>query len=169
MPKKEIISIIDFFYPPFRKLVSLQTFRYAACGGSNTILDIFVFWFAYNYILDKQVLHLGFIAFEPYTAAFIISFLVSFPTGFMLMRHVVFPGSVLHGRVQLFRYFVLVLICIVLNYVFIKLFVEKFNIYPTIAKIITTFIVVSFSYLTQKNFTFKSETPDKAKRSTPNA
>ena len=101
MPKKEIIAFIDFFYPPFRKLIPLQTFRYAACGGANTVLDIFVFFLAYNYILHKQVLQLGFIAFKPHIAAFIISFLISFPTGFMLMRHVVFPGSVLHGRIQL--------------------------------------------------------------------
>ncbi len=159
MPKKEIISIIDFFYPPFRKFISLQTFRYAVCGGTNTMLDIFVYFLAYNYILDKQILHLGFISFKPHIAAFIISFLISFPTGFMLMRYVVFPGSVLHGRVQLFRYFLLVLTCIILNYIFIRLFVERFHLYPTVSKIITTVIVVSFSYLTQKNFTFKAQNP----------
>jgi putative flippase GtrA len=157
MPKNEIISFIDFFYPPFRKIIPLQTFRYAACGGANTLLDIFVFFFSYNYILHKEILHLGFISFKPYIAAFIISFLISFPTGFMLMRYVVFPGSVLHGRVQLFRYFLLVLICIILNYIFIRLFVEQFHLYPTIAKIFTTAIIISFSYLTQKNFTFKTE------------
>ena len=159
MPKKEIISLIDFFYPPFRKFISLQTFRYAVCGGTNTILDIFVYFLAYNYILDKQILHLGFISFKPHIAAFIISFLISFPTGFMLMRYVVFPGSVLNGRVQLFRYFLLVLSCIILNYIFIRLFVERFHLYPTVSKIITTLIVVSFSYLTQKNFTFKAQNP----------
>lgn len=156
MPKKQIISFIDFFYPPFRKLMPIQTFRYAACGGANTLLDIFVFFISYNFILRKQVLHVGFLAFKPYIAAFIMSFMVSFPTGFLLMRHVVFPGSSLHGRVQLFRYFLLVLFCILLNYIFIRLFVEKFHIYPTIAKIITTAFVVFFSYLTQKNFTFKN-------------
>ena len=155
MPKKLIISFIDFFYPPFRKLMPIQTFRYAACGGANTLLDIFVFFISYNYILHKQVLDLGFFAFKPHIAAFIMSFLVSFPTGFLLMRHVVFTNSMLHGRVQLFRYFVLVIVCLLLNYIFIKLFVEKFHIYPTIAKILTTAIVVSFSYLTQKNYTFK--------------
>jgi len=97
---------------------------------------------------------------------FIISFCISFPTGFFLMKNVVFTGSTLHGRVQLFRYFVLVSICILLNYIFIKLFVEKFGIYPTVAKMLTTVIVISFSYLTQKHYTFKahSETPstDKA-------
>jgi putative flippase GtrA len=163
MPKKQIISIIDFFYPPFRKFVPIQTFRYAACGGFNTALDILVFFLAYNFILNKEVLHLGFISFKPHIAAFIISFLISFPTGFMLMRHIVFPDSNLQGRIQLFRYFLLVLICVILNYFFIRLFVEHFHLYPTVSKIITTAIVVSFSYLTQKNFTFKAESSGKLK------
>ncbi|HMH34145.1 MAG TPA: GtrA family protein [Puia sp.] len=157
MLKKWLISFIDLFYPPFSKIMSLQTFRYAACGGANTFLDIFLFFISYNYILHKQVLHVGVFAFKPHIAAFIMSFCVSFPTGFFLMRNIVFPGSTLHGRVQLFRYFLLVVICVLLNYVFLKLFVEQFQVYPTIAKIFTTVIVVSFSYLTQKHYTFKSE------------
>ena len=160
MLKKAIISTIDFFYPPFSRLMPLQTFRYAACGSANTLLDIFIFFISYNYILQKQNLDLGFFVFKPYIAAFIMAFCVSFPVGFILMRHVVFSESTLHRRVQLFRYFVLVIICIALNYFFIKLFVEQFHIYPTIAKILTTLIVVTFSYLTQKKYTFKVEQAD---------
>jgi len=134
----------------------LQTFRYIACGGANTFLDIFVYFISYNYILHKQNVYTPLIVISPYIAAFIIAFAVSFPTGFYLNRHVVFTGSILRGRIQLFRYLLLVFICIILNYVFIKLFVEQFGFYPTIAKILTTIIVVSFSYMTQKHFTFKS-------------
>ena len=160
MIKNAIISFIDFFYPPFSRVMPLQTFRYAACGSANTLLDIFIFFISYNYILHKQNLDLGFLVFKPYIAAFIMAFCVSFPVGFVLMRHVVFSESTLHRRVQLFRYFVLVIICIALNYFFIKLFVEQFHIYPTIAKILTTLIVVTFSYLTQKKYTFKVEEID---------
>ncbi|PWT72157.1 MAG: phenylalanine 4-monooxygenase [Bacteroidetes bacterium] len=156
MLKKQIIAFIDYFYPPFRRIMPEQTFRYAACGGFNTFLDIFAFFISYNYVLHKKVLDLGLFAFKPHIAAFIIAFLVSFPTGFLLMRNVVFTGSILHGRVQLFRYFLLVVVCILLNYVFIKLFVEQFHIFPTIAKMLTTAIVVSFSYVTQKKYTFKT-------------
>jgi putative flippase GtrA len=152
-----VIRVIDFFYPPFRRIMPLQTFRYAACGSANTILDIFLYFITYNFILQKQVLYTPIGAISPYIAAFLLSFTISFPTGYLLNRYVVFPGSSLKGRVQLFRYFLLVMICIGLNYVFIKLFVEKFGIFPTVAKILTTIIVVSFSYLTQKNFTFKNE------------
>jgi|SRR5271170_7418249 len=160
MVKNAIISFIDFFYPPFSRVMPQQTFRYAACGSANTLLDIFIFFISYNYILRKQNLDLGFFVFKPYIAAFIMSFCVSFPVGFVLMRNVVFSESTLHRRVQLFRYFILVIICIALNYFFIKLFVEQFHIYPTIAKILTTLIVVTFSYLTQKKYTFKVEQAD---------
>ncbi len=133
-----------------------QTFRYIACGGGNTLMDIVIYFITYNFILQKQIVHTSLISISPYIAAFIISFLITFPTGFFLMRNIVFPGSSLRGRVQLFRYFMLVVVCVVLNYIFIKLFVEEFHFYPTVAKICTTAIVISFSYLAQRNFTFKT-------------
>ena len=156
MLKEWIISIIDMFYGPFRRIMPIQTFRYAVCGTSNTLLDIFLYFISYNFILKKQVLYTPVIAMQPHIAAFLMSFLVSFPTGYLLNRFIVFPGSVLKGRIQLFRYFLLVALCIFFNYVFIKLFVEQLHIYPTASKILTTIIVVSFSYLTQKKFTFKT-------------
>lgn len=133
-----------------------KTFRYLACGGGNTLLDIFLYFISYNFILDKRVVHLPFVSISPHIGAFIIAFLITFPIGFMLMRHVVFHDSILRGRVQLVRYIMMVAVCILLNYIFLKLFVEQFNFYPTVAKIFTTMIVVVFSYLTQRHFTFKA-------------
>jgi putative flippase GtrA len=133
-----------------------KTFRYLACGGGNTLLDILLYFVSYNFILDKKVVHLPFVAISPHIGAFIISFLITFPIGFMLMRHVVFHDSILRGRVQLVRYVMMVAVCILLNYVFLKLFVEEFHFYPTMAKVLTTMIVVVFSYLTQRHFTFKA-------------
>ncbi len=155
MPKKTITSIIDFFYPPFRNMMPIQTFRYAACGGANVALDIALYFISYNFILRKQVMHIGFLAFQPYIAAILITFCVTFPVGFLLSKYVVWTQSNIKGHVQLFRYFLLVLICLLLNYVFIKLFVELLHFYPTVSKIITTIIVVIFSYLSQKYFTFR--------------
>lgn len=159
--KNLINSLLDFFYPFFSRFMPKQTFRYAACGGGNTILDILIYFISYNYILDKQIIHTPMGAVSPHIMAFLMSFVISFPTGYLLNRFIVFPGSTLKGRIQLFRYFVLVLVCIILNYVFIKLFVEQFGIFPTVAKILTTVIVISFSYLTQKHFTFKVESSGK--------
>lgn len=155
--KNLIIGVIDYFYPIFRKVMPLQTFRYAACGGGNTLLDILIFNLSYHFLYREKDVHTPFITISPYIAAMCTGLAITFPLGFYLSRNVVFAGSTLRGRVQLFRYFVLVSICIVLNYTFIKLFVEQCHIYPTIAKILTTIIVVAFSFITQKNFTFKVE------------
>lgn len=122
-------------------------------------MDIIIYFVSYNFILQKQMVHTPIISISPHIAAFMISFIVTFPVGFYLMRNIVFTGSDLRGRVQLVRYFLLVLVCILLNYFFIKLFVEKLHIYPTVSKAITTLIVISFSYLTQRHFTFKVKKP----------
>lgn len=153
--KHFIIALLDFAYAPFQKFIDKQTFRYVMCGGGNTLLDIVIYFITYNFILKKQIVHTPFISISPYIASLIFSFFITFPIGFLLMRNIVFTGSNLRGRVQLARYFGMVMMCLVLNYVFIKLFVEKFGFYPTIAKIVTTVIVVCFSYLMQRYFTFK--------------
>jgi putative flippase GtrA len=157
MVKTHLTNFIDFFYPPFGRLMPVQTFRYAVCGGTNTLLDIFMYFVSYHFILHERNVNLGIVTISPYVLAFIMSFCISFPTGYFLNKNIVFPQSTLQGRVQLFRYFLLVVICLALNYIFIKLFVEQFHLYATVAKILTTVIVISFSYLTQKNFTFRAE------------
>lgn len=153
--RDQIIAIIDFFYPPFRLVMSQQTFRYAACGGGNTILDILLYFISYNFILEKQVVHLGSLAISPHIAAFLMSFMITFPIGFILSSSIVFSGSGLRRRIQLFRYFLVVIGAIILNYIFLKLFVERFHFYPTVAKICTTFIVVTYSYFSQRHYSFK--------------
>lgn len=136
-------------------MMPLQTFRYAACGGSNMMLDICIYYTSYNYILHKQVLDLGFIVFKPHIAALWMSFCVTFPIGFLLSKYIVFNKSELRGRVQLFRYLLVVAINLILNYSFLKIMVEYMNFYPTIARIFSIGIVVTFSYLSQKHFTFR--------------
>jgi putative flippase GtrA len=150
-----LITVIDFLYPPFRGLMPLQTFRYAACGGGNTLLDILLYFISYNFILHKQVVHFGSVAVSPHIAAFLFSFCFTFPIGFILSSNIVFNGSALRRRIQLFRYFVVVLGAILLNYIFLKLFVEQFHFYPTIAKICTTVIVVTYSYFSQRHYSFR--------------
>ncbi|WP_109700059.1 GtrA family protein [Chitinophaga deserti] len=153
--KQLILNILAFFYRPFAKVMPFQTFRYLACGGGNTLLDIFLFFIFYNFVLEKQVVHLPLISLSPHIAAVFMAFIVSFPSGFLLNKYIVFSDSNLRGRVQLVRYFLLVAVCLLMNYVLMKLFVDYCGFYPTISKILTTAVVVCFSYITQKKFTFK--------------
>jgi len=152
-----LIPIIDFFYPPFKSIMDLQTFRYAACGGGNTLLGLAIYYVSFKYLLQEHNLDMGFYAFKPYNVALFISFIVNFCVGFFLLKFVVFSESNLKGRIQLLRYFSFYIVCLFLNYVLLKLFVEYLHIYPTIAQVMTTVIVVVFSYFVQKYFTFRIE------------
>lgn len=153
--RKKIIAFIDFFYPPFKKFVPLQTFRYAVCGGSNMLLDIFLFYISFNFILNKQIVDLGLVSLKPYNAALGLAFCITFPLGFILNKYIVFNTSYLSGLVQLFRYMVIVMANLLLNYLILNLLIQYLHFFPTIAKIFATIIIVTFSFLSQKNFTFK--------------
>ena len=156
--KSAILSVVDFFYPPFKKFMPLQTFRYAVCGGSNMALNILIYYITYHFILDKKIVYTPISAISPHIAAYIISFFITFPIGFYLSMFVVFPESYLRKRIQLLRYFIVVLICIVLNYVFLKLFVDVFGWYPTPSMMLNTVLVVAFSYFSQRHFSFRGHT-----------
>ena len=160
MPKDRIIQLIDFFYPPFRKYIPLQTFRYGACGGSNTLLGLFIYTVSYKYILRENVLDLGFYAFKPHIAALFMSFCINFPIGFLLMKFVVFHDSTIKGRIQLFRYFIIFVTSLFINYWLLKLQVEVLHVYAVLAQIITTVFIVLFSYIMQRHYSFKKLTVD---------
>jgi len=152
---KNIIRFIDFFYPPFRKIMPEQTFRYAVCGGGNTVLGLLIYFVSYQYVLKKENLDLGFFAFKPHIAALFISFCINFVVGFILMKFVVFVDSNLKGRIQLLRYFLAFSFNLALNYLLLKLFVEILHIDVLLSQLITTCIVVAVSYLSQKHFSFR--------------
>lgn len=150
-----IINIVDLFYPMFSRFLSRETFLYLVCGGGNMVLDLLLYFVSYNFILHKQILDLGFVAISPHITAFIMSFSITFPLGFLLAKYITFSQSDLKGHIQLFRYGVTVVMCILLNYVFLKLFVEYFHWYPTVSKAVATVIIAIYSYLSQKHYTFR--------------
>ena len=151
-----INNIINWFYKPFKSIIPPETFRYGFTGGLNTAFDIFLYFLTYNFVLQKQIVDLGFVAISPHIAAFMIVFPITFATGFLLAKYITFTGSQIRGRIQLFRYLLTVVGSIFLNYVLLKFFVEYLLIWPTISKMITTVIVIAYSYLMQRYFTFKT-------------
>lgn len=136
--------------------MTLQMFRYAACGGGNTLFNIFIYFITYNFVLQKKIIEAGPIAISPHIGAFLIAFCITFPIGFYLSMYVVFQGSYLKRRIQLFRYFMVAILCILLNYFLLKFFVEVLGWYPTPSLVITTGIVIFFSYMAQRYFSFKA-------------
>ncbi|QQT26214.1 GtrA family protein [Sphingobacterium spiritivorum] len=156
--KKNSILLLDKLHQSFFRFIPAKTFKYGFCGGSVSALNIFIYFISYNFILQKQIVQINnHIAVSPHIFAFIIAFAISFPIGFYLNMYVVFQEANRRKRIHLFRYFLVVLLCILLNYWLIKLFVEEFHIYPTPSAMLTTVIVTVVSYTLQKTFSFRGK------------
>lgn len=150
-----ITAFIDFFYPLFRRFMPLQTFRYAACGGGNALLGIIVYFIFHEYIFAGRVFDLGFYMLKPHTAALLVSSFMNLIVGFVLNRYIVFTGSYLRGRIQLFRYFLSFSFNLVFNVGMLKLLVEVLHWNFLLSQVISIMMVIAISYFTQRHFTFR--------------
>lgn len=157
---KIIRTCIDFFYPPFKKYMTIQFFRYGVSGVGNMIFDWVLFFMVYNFVLKHQLVHLQFITLSSHIASLLITFPVTLISGFLLQKYVTFTSSDISGRVQLFRYSLVVLANLLLNYIGLKILVELVGFFPTPSKMIVTLFTTMFSYFSQKKFTFKPQSTD---------
>ncbi|MDR1592320.1 MAG: GtrA family protein [Prevotellaceae bacterium] len=152
---QKIGALIDFFFPPFRKVISQQTFRYGVSGACNMGFDWVLYFVLYNFIFAKQNVDFLFLTFTPHIASLIFSFPITFLSGFWLGRYVSFSGSAMRKRKQLFRYLLVVCVCLLIHYFCLKLFVEVFMWYPTPSKMVITIATAIVSYFSQKYFSFR--------------
>ena len=157
-----IHQILDFFYPLVRRIFDKTTYYYAACGGGNLMLSWIFFYLIFNKVLFKAdvVFHnipfgIGTKTMSALTLSSIICACISFMIGFLLMRFVVFTESQLRGRAQFLRYGLSAFITSTTNWVLLKILVIGIGIYPSIANVMASCVVITISYLLQRKFTFK--------------
>ena len=154
--KARVTNFIDLFYPPFKRVMPQQTYRYAACGVINTLLGLALYSFCYTYIFKGEDVVIGSFPFQPHTVSLFISFCFNFCLGFILNRYIVFTSSNLRGRIQLFRYFLSFLSNLGINYILLKALVELAEWNALLSQYLTTIVIVFISYLSQKHFSFRN-------------
>lgn len=158
-----IIKIIDFFYPPFRKWIPEDIFRYGVCGGGNMVLDWVLYFLLYNYVVGHELVYIHHIipwipnpvCISPHIMSLCIVFPITLLTGFWLNKYVTFRNSTLHGVRQLIRYILIVLLNLLINYIGLKLLVDILGWYPTPSKMCITLVTILFSYLGQRYYSFR--------------
>lgn len=153
---ENITKIIDVFYiKPLRRVVPLQTFRYAVCGGTNLVINWVIYALLYDVVLGFDYLNLGFVFISRHIAALAVTFPITLFTGYWFQSRISFAGSPLGDRISSVRYLVTTIGSLAINYVCLKVFVEWCGIYAPVAQIITSLITIVYSYLLQKHWTFK--------------
>ena len=154
--KRRLISLVDLFYiKPFR-FVPLQTFRYAAAGGANVLFGTVLYWFCFHFVLRKEDTDFGIVVISAPILALLITFVITFFTGFFLTRTVAFGDSPIKGHVQLFRYAQVVGANLLINYFGMKLLEDICGFFPTPSYAVLQVAIAGFSYLAQKYYTFRS-------------
>lgn len=151
-----ILKFIDFFYPPFRRFIGLQTFRYAICGGSNALLNLFVFYLSHTFLFTDIVVEIAGFKVTRYIASYLMALSVSFPVGFCLNKFVVFQESNLMGRTQLIRYGTLAVVNIFLDYSLLHLLIGYFGLWATPSQAFIIVLLSLISYFYQTYFSFKT-------------
>lgn len=152
---QRLTRAIDFFYPPFRRVMPLQTFRFAACGGSNTLAGWLLYYIFNHWIVAGRWVDLGVVTVAPHTATLYAIVPFTFFAGFWMNRNVAFVDSPLRTRTQLVRYLISWAVSLLLNHLLLKLFVEMCDIWSTPSQVLATLIITVYSYLAQKFFTFR--------------
>lgn len=154
--KEAIIKIIDWFYiPSVRRYIPPETFRYAACGGANMVLNWVLYFVTFHYVVCEKDMELGFVTISAHIAAFLIVSPITLATGYLLNRNIAFQGSPLRDTTKIFRYVSVWALNFTLNCFGLKLLVDVVHIYPTPSNITVTLITVVISYLLQRNYTFR--------------
>lgn len=155
MASRYIVRFIDFFHPPFSKLIPLKTFRYGVTGGSNALLNLIIFYLTYTYILKAQILVVWNISISPYIAAYIMALSVSFPVGFLLNKYVVFESANGRGRNQLLLYAALTFSTMLMHYSLLHFLIGYLGFWATPSEAGIIVLMAVFSYFFQSRVTFR--------------
>ena len=155
--RRAIIAFIDFFHKPFAKFIPTQTFRYIACGGTNTVSGIVIFSLLYNYVFKGHNLDIAYgFALTDRVASLFVTFCFNVPFGFVLSSYIVFPESQIETKVQFMRYTVAAAAFIGLAYVLTKFFAWAIpSVRADVSNIFVTMINSVISYISQRFYTFK--------------
>jgi putative flippase GtrA len=160
MLKNIIQKTLLVFYPLFKKLMPYQVYAYLAVGAANTALNIVLFAIGYQVLQSGSNMQVAGISIEAYTVSLLIAFACTVPTGYWLSKNFAFNtqgnGQATTGHIG--RYFLVVLQGLLSDYLLLKFLIEIINMHPTVAKVISTMLVLSANYLLQKHFTFKAKT-----------
>lgn len=118
----------------------IQFLKFSAVGLSAFVID-------YGLFLLLHLLGM------PYLIANIISYSVSTVYNFVMSMRYVFAGK--EGQTRSQQFFIFVTLSVIglgLNELFLWLFVELVGLWAGISKIVSTFLVMIFNFITRKTF-----------------
>lgn len=139
-----------------QKLLRSKIFRYFVSAGLATWVDICVYFLAYNYLYKKLDFDLfGWVVVSAPSASLMLSYTIGLLTNFTITKMLVFKESELATYKQLFRYVIVAVFVLALNYIMMRFLIRQLDWYPTIARAVSAISIGLLSFVIHKSFSFK--------------
>src|SRR5688572_22019907 len=100
-----------------RTILENKIIRYFLSAGVATGVDVTVYFLAYNFIYEKQDIHLfDLVTLSAPTGSLVLSYTCGLVTNFLITKYLVFTESDLRGIHQLARYILVAILILIMNY-----------------------------------------------------
>jgi putative flippase GtrA len=140
-----------------QKLLASRIFRYFISAGLATWVDVVIYFLAFNYLYEKSdIVFTEGIVVASTTASLVMSYTAGLITNFTLTKMLVFKESDLQTHKQLFRYILVALLVLALNWLLMRFLIRSMDWYPTIARATSAILVGVLSFSIHKVFSFRS-------------
>ena len=139
-----------------KPLLKSKIFRYLISAGLATWVDVVVYFVSFNYLYKKEDIDIfGFYTVSAPTASLILSYTIGLLTNFTLTKFLVFKESELETHKQLFRYVMVAILVLCLNYFLMSFLIRQLEWYPTLARAVSAVTIGVLSFVVHKTFSFR--------------
>jgi putative flippase GtrA len=139
-----------------RRIFKSKIFRYFLSAGLATWVDVMVYFLAYNYVYRKMDFDLfGLILISAPTASLMLSYTAGLITNFTVTKFLVFHESDLETHKQLFRYVLVAIGVLCMNYVLMSFLIRQLEWYPTISRAVSAITIGVISFTVHRSFSFR--------------
>jgi len=139
-----------------KKLLKSKIFKYFISAGVATWVDITVYFLAYNYLYKKLDFDLfGMYVVSAPSASLLLSYTIGLLTNFTITKMLVFKESELATYKQLFRYVIVAIFVLILNYIAMRFLIRQLDWFPTVSRAVSAISIGLLSFVIHKSFSFK--------------
>lgn len=144
-----------------QKVLHSKVFRYFISAGIATVVDVSVFYLSFTYLFKKQPFSFTeHLVFAAPTLSLVLSTTCGVTTNFLITKIFVFHESTLKTHKQVFRYVMVALFVLGLNYMLMTSLIKQLEWYPTLARTFSALSIGVLSFLIHKYFSFRINNKD---------
>lgn len=139
-----------------QQILDNKLFRYFLSAGLATWVDVLTYFLVYNYLYKKTdiVISDGLVVAST-TASLLMSYTAGLLTNFTLTKWLVFKESELETHKQLFRYVLVALLVLALNWMLMRVLIRNLEWYPTLSRAASALLIGFLSFSIHRVFSFR--------------